>query len=212
MKVLGVSERKSVNIMGHNAPEWPISYIGSILYNCIASGVYPTNNADACLYQADHSEAEVIVVDSIEQLKKYEVNFHKLPNIKAIVVYTLDKLPSDVKDKRYYVWKDFLNLGKDLKDEVVMEKIKKQKAGQCCTLIYTSGTTGNPKACMLSHDNLTWTIFSAFKTLQDPDSPFSDEDRFVSYLPLSHIAGLLNDVISQIVIGHRVYYARPDAL
>ena len=66
MHVIGVNERKSVNIMGHNAPEWPISFIGGILYNCIASGVYPTNNADACLYQADHSEAEVIVVDSIE--------------------------------------------------------------------------------------------------------------------------------------------------
>ena len=151
--------------MGHNAPEWPIAFIGGILYNTIVSGVYPTNNAEACLYQADHSEAEVIVVDSIEQLKKYEVNFHKLPNIKAIVIYTLDKLPNDVKDKRYYVWKDFLNLGKDVKDEVVMEKIKKQKAGQCCTLIYTSGTTGNPKACMLSHDNLTWTMFASFKSV-----------------------------------------------
>lgn len=52
-------------------------------------------------------------------MKKYEVNAHKLPNIKAIVVYNLDKLPNDVKDKRYFVWKDFLNLGKDVKDEVV---------------------------------------------------------------------------------------------
>jgi len=66
-----------------------------------------------------------VVCDSIEQLKKYEVNFHKLPNIKAIVVYNLDKLPSDVKDKRYYVWKDFLNVGKDVKNEVIEEKIKR---------------------------------------------------------------------------------------
>lgn len=36
------------------------------MYNTIVSGVYPTNNADACLYQAEHSEAELIVVDSIE--------------------------------------------------------------------------------------------------------------------------------------------------
>lgn len=50
MHTLGINERKSVNIMGHNAPEWTISFMGSIVYNCIASGVYPTNNADACLY------------------------------------------------------------------------------------------------------------------------------------------------------------------
>lgn len=125
MNTLGINERKCVNIMGHNAPEWVISYLGGIMYNCIVSGVYPTNNAEACLYQADHSEAELVVVDSIEQLKKFEVNFHKLPNIKAVVIYTLDKLPSDVKDKRYYVWKDFLALGKDVKEEIVNEKILK---------------------------------------------------------------------------------------
>jgi long-chain-fatty-acid--CoA ligase ACSBG len=50
MHAIGIRERKSVNIMGHNSPEWVISFIGSITYNCVASGVYPTNNADACLY------------------------------------------------------------------------------------------------------------------------------------------------------------------
>lgn len=140
------------------------------------------------------------------------MNNHKLPNIKAIVVYNLDKLPSDVKDKRYFVWKDFLNLGKDVKDEIIKDKIKRQKPGQCATLIYTSGTTGNPKACMISHDNMVWTIHSAFIGLTDPKTPFSEEERVVSYLPLSHIAGLVNDVISQIYVGHKVYFARPDAL
>ena len=74
--------------MGHNAPEWFISFMGGVIFNNIVSGVYPTNNADACLYQAEHSEAEIIVVDRLDQAKKYEVNFHKLPNIKAIVIYS----------------------------------------------------------------------------------------------------------------------------
>lgn len=50
MQVVGVQERKSVNIMGHNAPEWVISFMGSVTFNCIASGVYPTNNSEACFY------------------------------------------------------------------------------------------------------------------------------------------------------------------
>jgi long-chain-fatty-acid--CoA ligase ACSBG len=99
--------------------------MAGITFNCIVSGVYPTNTAEACFYQADHSEAECIVVDSIESLKKFEVNLHKLPNIKAIVVYALDKLPTDLKDKRYYVWKDFLALGKEVKDDIIKEKVKK---------------------------------------------------------------------------------------
>jgi long-chain-fatty-acid--CoA ligase ACSBG len=41
---------------------------------------------------------------------------------------------------------------------------------------------------------------------------FSDEERFVSYLPLSHIAGLIFDVISHSSVGFKLYFAKPDAL
>lgn len=158
---LGVNERKSINVMGHNSPEWVIAFVGGQLHNMIVSGVYPTNNAEACHYQAEHSEAEVIVVDSIEQLKKYQSILPKLPLIKAIAVYGLEKLPAEFTDKRFYAWKDFMAVGKDVKSDVIQQIIKRQKPGKCACLIYTSGTTGNPKACMLSHDNLVWTIESS---------------------------------------------------
>lgn len=212
MYALGIEERKGCNIMGHNSPEWAIAFFGAIQYNCISSGVYQTNNAESCFYQADHSEAELIIVDSVEQLKKYESNLHRLPNIKAIVVYNIDKLPNDVKDKRFYVWKEFLTLGKDVKNEIILEKANKQKPGRCAGLIYTSGTTGNPKACMLSHDNMTWTFLSGSSLISGTEVIMSDEDRIVSYLPLSHIAGLGFDLLSQMRIGLRIYFAKPDAL
>jgi long-subunit acyl-CoA synthetase (AMP-forming) len=125
MHKLGIVEGKSVNIMANNSPEWVIAYFGSVTYNCMASGVYPTNVPEACVYQAEHSEAEVIVVDSIQQLKKYESNLGKLPGVKAIVIFGMDKLPSDVNDKRYILWSDFLALGKDVSNDVVADKIRK---------------------------------------------------------------------------------------
>ena len=50
MEAVGVPERASVNVMGHNAPEWVISFLGGIMANCISTGVYITNLAEACLY------------------------------------------------------------------------------------------------------------------------------------------------------------------
>ena len=41
------------------------------------------------------------------------------------MVYNLEKLPNDVKDKRFFVWKDFLALGKDVKSEIILEKVRK---------------------------------------------------------------------------------------
>ena len=52
--------------MGVNGPEWFIAAHGAMLHNNVFSGVYITNSADACQYQAEHSEAEVIVVDTLE--------------------------------------------------------------------------------------------------------------------------------------------------
>lgn len=50
LHALGVDERKAVNIMGFNSPEWAISYFGAIMHNNVVSGVYTTNGADACQY------------------------------------------------------------------------------------------------------------------------------------------------------------------
>jgi len=62
-------------------------------------------------------------------------------------------------------------------------------------LIYTSGTTGNPKGVMLRHDNIFFNGSSVGQDLiENPPSPDEQinptEMRIVSYLPLSHIAGL----------------------
>mgnify|MGYP000940581033 CR=1 FL=1 len=42
---IGIDERKAVNIMGFNSPEWFISFFGSILHNNVVSGVYITNGS-----------------------------------------------------------------------------------------------------------------------------------------------------------------------
>ena len=69
LEKVGCDERKAVNIMGFNAPEWAIAYFGAIFHNNVVSGVYITNGAQACQYQAQNSEAQVIVLDTLEQLK-----------------------------------------------------------------------------------------------------------------------------------------------
>jgi long-chain-fatty-acid--CoA ligase ACSBG len=66
---------------------------------------------------------------------------------------------------------------------------------------------------MLSHDNLVWESYSLLTEVikSDPFIPvFSN--RVVSYLPLSHVAGLSVDVLGHIYGGHELYFAKTDAL
>lgn len=146
-------------------------------------------------------------------LKRFTLTLKQLPKVKAIVVWGEKALPTEEKDPRFFLWKDFIKLGAQVEDKVILDKVPRMRPGECCCLIYTSGTTGMPKGCMLSHDNLVWECYPLFTALKKTflDMPDS-QHRIVSYLPLSHIAGLSVDVMSQILTGHEVYYARPDAL
>ena len=71
---LKVTARSAVCIMGFNSPEWAIACMGGIMYEAVASGIYITNAPDAVLYQATHSDAEIIVVETLDHLKRFTVN------------------------------------------------------------------------------------------------------------------------------------------
>lgn len=92
MSRLGVTERSSVAIMGFNSAQWFIAFMGTILNNCVITGIYATNSDDASMYQADHSEAEVVVVENLELLARFDRS--KLPRVKAYVLWAETLLPT----------------------------------------------------------------------------------------------------------------------
>ena len=57
-------------------------------------------------------------------------------------------------------WEALLQRGRQFAggDAALDAAAKEVKPGNCAALVFTSGTTGNPKAVMVSHDNL---IFEA---------------------------------------------------
>jgi long-chain-fatty-acid--CoA ligase ACSBG len=69
---------------------------------------------------------------------------------------------------------------------------------------------------MLSHDNLIFNSASltmdVLKGLPEDQAIIPEEMRVVSYLPLSHIAGLQFDITNHILFRGRLYFAKPDAL
>lgn len=147
---LGLEERATVNILGFNSPEWILAYTGTLFANCVPIGVYMTNGPEACFHIASHSECQLVVVQNETHLEKYIKIWHKLPQLKAVVVYS----PlSDLRTYKYqylvYSWDEFLSLGNgDL--SIRMSHIH---PNTIATIVYTSGTTGPPKGVLLTHDN-----------------------------------------------------------
>lgn len=80
---------------------------------------------------------------------------------------------------------------------------------ECCTIMYTSGTTGFPKGVMLSHDSLIWNIKKSCQTMNCADV---GNERFISYLPLSHLTAFIVDIFLAICTGGTVYFADINSL
>ncbi|OQR90244.1 long-chain-fatty-acid-CoA ligase [Achlya hypogyna] len=209
---LGLAPFECVSIIGFNASEWVVANLGAIMAGGLSAGVYTTSNPEACHYIAEHSESRFVVCDGATQLQKFVSIADKLPHLKALIIYN-DVVPADLKcPVPVYAFDDFLKLGVDVAASTLQERIANQRPGHCSTLIYTSGTTGHPKAVMLSHDNITWTVFSTEATYKRVGVTFSNSESLVSFLPLSHIAAQLFDIYLPIMSGVQIWFAQPDAL
>lgn len=210
---IGVERFGVVNIIGFNSPEWVISQIGAIFAAGVGAGVYATNSADVCKYIAQDSKAEVVVCDGMKQLEKYSANTKDLPNLKALVIYNAEVPEGFQCDVPVYSFKDFQKLGENVDQKLLDERMTMNKPGHCCSLIYTSGTTGPPKGVMISHDNFTWIVKVVIDMLKRQfGRELNANDCMISYLPLSHVAAQLLDILAPVCCGLQIYFARPDAL
>ncbi|XP_019848922.1 PREDICTED: long-chain-fatty-acid--CoA ligase ACSBG2-like [Amphimedon queenslandica] len=210
MVKLGLEAHHGVGILGFNSPEWFFTYIGAIMAGGIATGIYTTNNKETCQYIAKDCRAQIFFCENETQVNKLLEAKDSLPDLKVIVQYLPESVqPVSPRHKEAGVlsWDQFIDCGKDVPDYELKWRIEAQKPGHCASLVYTSGTTGSPKGVMLSHDNLTWCGLVVAKRYD-----FNENFRIISYLPLSHIAAQMIDIMAAVMIGHTVWFAQPDAL
>ena len=198
----GHVQHDGVCIFGFNSPQWFLSCMGCIFAGGKVTGIYPTDSAQQVQYKLFHSNSSIAIVQGTKELKILESIIDELPYLKAIVVWGA---PPGNDLKRTYnnpcptlSFRDFVCLGNQLDDMMLNDRKKKIKASHCCSLVYTSGTTGSPKAVMISHDNL---VFESLVLLPIANSIGSKprEERILSYLPLSHVAGAMFDIFFPII-------------
>jgi long-subunit acyl-CoA synthetase (AMP-forming) len=194
---LGLQPGDGVAIIGFNRLEWVLADIGAILAGGVPAGIYTTNSAEQCRHIIEHADCSIAVAENAEQLAKLKAVWPGLPKLKALVLMT----GSDSNDG-VVTWEKLLALGGEHREAELAARIAAQKPDDVCTLIYTSGTTGNPKAVMITHDNIRF-VAENFCTLYKP----GPDDAVISYLPLSHIAEQVFAIYNPILSGICVSFA-----
>lgn len=211
-------EYGNVAIHSFNCPEWLIAAFGSMFAKKYFCGIYNTNNAEQCMHVIMTGNCNVLVVESYALLvDKYTsvVNDLKENNIKVVVIDNDKNVCDKMYNNKLNVFADVdivdwisLNLESYVKDEDFENIVNTINPDDVCTLIFTSGTIKNPKAVEITHSN----ICAAVEGVMDRVKIYNFSERFVSYLPLSHIAGQTMDMYAPIYCKSPVHFAKPDAL
>lgn len=202
LAAVGIQAKDNVAILSVNCRRWAYSDYATATRGATSVTVYPTLIPSQVQYIVAHSDSKLVFAQDKLQMDKVLEIKGQCPELKTIVYFD-ESLSYD--DEDIISFNDLMEKGKayqardgayDFETEAL-----KVTPDDILTLIYTSGTTGQPKGVMLTHSNLVSNIIACNARLG-----ISDEDIFLSFLPLSHSFERLGDYVGTHV-GANITYA-----
>ncbi len=180
---LGLQPGERVALMLPNRLEHVLADFGAVHAGGVPVTFYATLAADQVGYMAADCDARVAVLDGADQLARWQPVLARLPGLKKIIVRDAAACPPG---DLYLTWHDFAALGASRLAAAPGEMAGRVAAvtpSDPATLLYTSGTTGNPKGVVITHASILYEVGTATDS-----GNARPHVRWVSYLPLAHIA------------------------
>lgn len=186
-----------VAVMLRNCPQWVIFDLAAMSLGLTVVPLYLDDRAENASYIIDHAGAKLLLVEG-------KVQHRKLAGILA-GSHFLRKVVSLNPPEDAAALGDRLVLAGDWLASAEGTPVPPVKPGldSLASIVYTSGTTGRPKGVMLSHGNILWNIWYTLHC-----GPFSDQDVFLSFLPMSHTLERTAGVYLPMALGAEVAFAR----
>jgi long-chain acyl-CoA synthetase len=196
-------------IMAPSSPDHLLVDLAAVHLAAIPCTAYATLSPDQIRYVARHSAAPIVVLQGMDELKRWEQVFDDLPKLRHIVLIDSQALPAG--DSRFISLDELRRRGAELHraDPEAFERGQADiQPSDPLAMIYTSGTTGEPKGVVLSHANAVHESY-AISTLHE--MPMHLEN--IAYLPLAHIAEREVSIYLPILMaGHVHTLADPTAI
>ncbi len=188
-----------VAIMLKNSREWVYLDQAALGLGLVVVPIYVGDRADNALYILEHTESRVLLLDSLKDWLALEKLGLTLPTLRRVILLqTPTETPADA---RVQALADWLPTAENAPFQA-----STLAADALATIVYTSGTTGKPKGVMLSHQNILSNAAAGLQAFE-----VYPEDRFLSFLPLSHMFERTVGYYLALMAGAEVVYARSAA-
>lgn len=188
----GYEPGSRIGILSRNCAHWIMTDLAIMMSGHISVPIYPNVNASTVKYVLEHSEAKMLFVGKLEPHDWKEMQ-SGIPESVSCISFGRYNLPGD----SFKSWADILA------EQAPKEDNRMRDLQEVMTIIYTSGTTGTPKGVVLKYVSPAFAFETFFDILQ-----LSNNERFFSYLPLSHIAERMLILMGALRSGGSIHFAQ----
>lgn len=160
---------KHIGILSKNSAHWILADLAIAAAGAISVPFYATLTQDQLHQVLVHSDCQILLVGKLDHWEKIKAGIPE----HILLIHTPES-----SEKTGVQWNDILETTKEI------ELITKPIPAEVATIVYTSGTTGLPKGVLITQEGVVAGINTASEIalLNRPNT------RFISYLPLCHIA------------------------
>ena len=184
----GIKKGDRVFLLSNNRVEWVEFDLAIMSLGAITVPSFVTNNQSDNAFILNDCKPRFLVLEN-ESIYKKNKSFLKINKNKIVTIESSN------------MFENYENIINKATTTQVKKIVIKKK--QISSIIYTSGTTGNPKGVVLTHESIMHNLFGALEIM---DEFQLNNERFISFLPLSHSYERMAGLYFPILIKAQIYF------
>lgn len=197
-QIMGLQKGDKIAVLGRNSAHWGTTFLSAISAGLVIVPILPDFNATDTNHIINHSEAK-IAIGAKSLLDKIDLG--KSPNLQAII--TLEDFSLHLAKDENIQYKLADSFEYYTKNNITKKgfQFEEWEREEMCIISYTSGTSGFTKGVMIPERSLVSNIIYAREHM-----PLKQRSKIVSFLPMSHVYGLLFEFLFPITLGCHITF------